>query len=160
MPIDPIRPTDAEAISLAKSLITAASFGALGVLHPETQTPLVTRIAIGTDLTGTPLTLISDLSAHTKALRNTPACGLLLGEPGPKGDPLTHPRLSIQATATFLNRDDPDFPKTRAAYLKSHPKSKLYIDFADFHFVKLTITSAALNGGFGKAYTLTAQDLA
>nr|WP_325250312.1 pyridoxamine 5'-phosphate oxidase family protein [Amylibacter sp.] len=160
MPVDPIRPTDDEAITLAKSLIAKATFGALGVLHPETQTPLVTRIAIGTDLKGTPLTLVSDLAAHTKALRNTPACGLMLGEPGPKGDPLTHPRLSIQATATFLNRDDPDFPETRASYLKSHPKSKLYIDFADFNFVRLTITSAALNGGFGKAYNLTAQDLA
>lgn len=160
MPIDPIRPTDAESIILAKSLIATATFGALGVLDPETKTPIVTRIAIGTDLSGAPLTLISDLAAHTKALRNTPDCGLLLGEPGPKGDPLTHPRLSLQATATFLNRDALDFQETRAAYLKSHPKSKLYIDFADFHFVRLTITSAALNGGFGRAYTLTAQDLA
>ena len=160
MPIDIIRPTDAEAITLAKSLIVNAPFGALGVLHPETQTPLVTRVAIGTDLAGAPLTLISDLAAHTKALRNTPTCGLLLGEPGAKGDPLAHPRLSLQATATFLSRDDADFQETRDSYLKSHPKSKLYIDFADFHFVRLTITSAALNGGFGKAYNLTAQDLA
>lgn len=155
----PIRPTDADAIALAKSLITDARFGALAINHPDTQFPHVTRIAIGTTVNGQPLSLISDLSLHTRALRYNPACGLLLGEPATTGDPLTHPRISISATTRFIQRSDPAFTETRDRYLASHPKSKLYIDFADFNFVLFDITAANLNGGFGKAYHLTAADL-
>ncbi|PLS21759.1 HugZ family protein [Neptunicoccus cionae] len=159
MPQDPIRPTDAEAITLAKSLIQNANYGALAFLDPETRTPTVTRVAIGTTPDGVPLTLISDLSAHTKALRADSNCGLLLGEPNSKGDPLTHPRISVQAVASFVDRSSPEHEALRGHYLSTHPKSKLYIDFADFSFVTFKINSAALNGGFGKAYHLTAADL-
>jgi putative heme iron utilization protein len=127
-------------------------------LHPDTGLPHVTRIAIGTTPSGTPLTLISDLSFHTKALRQNPNCSLLLGEPTARGDPLVHPRISIQCTTSFLTRDNPEHVCVRAHYLAIRPKSKLYIDFADFNFVLFNIQSANLNGGFGKAYELTEKD--
>lgn len=151
---DPIRPTDDEARALARRLIDTATFAALAVLV-EGQ-PFVTRIALGTRPGGAPLTLVSDLSAHTQALRADPAASLLVGEPADKGDPLTHPRLTLQARAHFLPKDD----ALRAHYLATHPKAKLYIDFADFNFVAFDIHAAHLNGGFGKAYRLTAEDLA
>jgi hypothetical protein len=34
-----------------------------------------------------------------------------------------------------------------------------YVDFGDFGFVRLVPLSALLNGGFGRAVRLTAQDL-
>ena len=154
----PIRPTDDQARALARSLIDAARFGALATLDAA-GAPLVTRVAIGTDDTGTPLTLVSDLSAHTRAMRADARVSLLLGEPGTRGDPLTHPRLSVQARATFVPRNDPAHPALRARWLDTHPKSQLYIDFADFSFVRLAPTSAALNGGFGRAFDLTPADL-
>lgn len=154
-----IRPTDDEAIAMAKGLINNAEFGALGFLDPETNTPVVSRIAIGTLADGTPMSLISDLSNHTKALRENPVCALLLGEPGAKGDPLTHPRISLQCRVEFLARDLDNHAEIRAHYLASHPKSKLYIDFADFSFVRFEIIKAAMNGGFGKAYEFSVSDL-
>ncbi len=153
-----IRPTDDEARQITRDLIVSAQFGSLAVLHPDTGLPHVTRIAIGTSPSGTPLTLISDLSFHTKALRQNPNCSLLLGEPLAKGDPLVHPRISIQCKTDFLTRKDPKHSEIRDHYLAHRPKAKLYIDFTDFNFVLFTIQSASLNGGFGKAYELTAQD--
>jgi hypothetical protein len=50
-------------------------------------------------------------------------------------------------------------PALRALWLRAHPKAKLYIDFADFAFVRLTPITALLNAGFGKARRLSAQDL-
>jgi putative heme iron utilization protein len=47
----------------------------------------------------------------------------------------------------------------RAHWLKGHPKAALYIDFADFAFVRLTPESALLNGGFGRAFRLSPEDL-
>ncbi len=156
--IDPIRPTDDEARALARSLLTGARFAALGTLDP-TGAPQVTRIALGLDADGAPVTLISQLSAHTAALKADPRASLLVGEPGPRGDPLTHPRLTLQVRAAFIARDDRNHAGLRDRWLALHPKAKLYVDFGDFGFVRLDPVSAALNGGFGRAYALTPDDL-
>ena len=157
---DPIRPTDAEARRLAQDLIAAARFGALGVIDPDTGSPAVTRIALGTGPAGGIWALISGLAAHTRALRANPAAGLLVGEPGAKGDPLTHPRLSLQVEAIPLPRTAPGFAAMRDRWLADHPKSRLYIDLPDFTFVEFRILSGALNGGFGRAFRLTPEDFA
>ena len=156
---NPIRPTDDAARQMARDLLNSARFGALATLDPETGGPIVTRVAIGTSPTGAPLSLVSDLSSHTQALRLNPQCSLLVGEPGPKGDPLTHPRLTIQTSASFINHSDPGFADLAAHYLKTHPKAQLYISFTDFSFVLFTCQRAFLNGGFGKAFHLTPADL-
>lgn len=154
----PIRATTAEAFETARTLLRAARYGALAVEDPITKTPNISRIALATDASGRLITLISDLSHHTKALHNNPACALLVGEPGPKGDPLTHPRLSLQATAELVSPDQKQ--ALRSTYLDQNPKAQLYIDFADFNFVRFALTGAALNAGFGKAYVFEGADLA
>ncbi|MCA8879165.1 MAG: pyridoxamine 5-phosphate oxidase [Rhodobacteraceae bacterium] len=156
---DPIRLTDDDARALALRLIRDARFGALGVLDPASGAPVVTRIAVGTTPDGQPLTLVSALAAHTTALRADPRCSLLLGEPGDRGDPLTHPRITLACRAMFTDRASPDHARLRTHYLASHPKAQLYIDFSDFSFATLRIEAAALNGGFGKAFRLTTGDL-
>ncbi len=153
-----IRPTNDEARHIARGLIQHAHFGALAVLHPNTGLPHVTRIAVGTNSENIPLTLISNLSFHTTALHNNPYCSLLLGEPTIKGDPLTHPRITLTCKAGFVPRNTPEHTQIRKHYLSHQPKAKLYIDFADFNFVLLNIQTANLNGGFGKAYDLSAED--
>lgn len=151
---NPIRPTDDDARTLARTLIDTARFAALGVLDPATGAPMVTRIALVPGLDGLPLSLISTLSTHTIALAASPVCSLLIGEPGSKGDPLTHPRLTLQATATTADKT-----ALRAHYLSHYPKAKLYYDFADFQLTRFTPQSAFLNGGFGKAFHLRPADL-
>lgn len=156
---DTIRPTDDDARQIARDLLASATFAALGVLDPETGAPVVTRIALAMTGDGAITTLISDLSSHTAALRTDPKASLLVGEPAEKGDPLTHPRMSVAVRAEFVTRRSDDGRRIRDYWLEHRPKSKLYIDFADFHFVRFAPLSIALNGGFGKAYTLTPDDL-
>ncbi len=152
--INPIRETDDDARSLARALIAEARFGALAVRDPESGDPVVTRVALVAGPDGAPLTLISDLSSHTAALKAHPRCSVLIGEPDTKGDPLTHPRLTLVADAR-------DVEKTalKSHYLAAYPKAKLYYDFADFRLVRLAPVSGLLNGGFGKAFELTAEDI-
>ncbi|UWQ57837.1 pyridoxamine 5'-phosphate oxidase family protein [Leisingera caerulea] len=154
----PIRPTDDDARQLAQSLVAEARFAALGVLLEE-GIPLVTRVAFALDPQGGPVSLISDLAQHTRALHRNPACSLLVGEPGGKGDPLTHPRLSLICRAEFVSRQSPVHDPLAAHYLRSQPKAKLYLQFADFTFARFRVTAAHLNGGFGKAFHLDAADL-
>lgn len=81
---DPFQPVDTAARELAQSLLAQANHAALAVLQPGSALPSVTRIALATDQTGLPLSLISTLSMHTKALDTNPVCALLVGEPGKK----------------------------------------------------------------------------
>lgn len=156
---DPIAQADDLACETARQLLAAARFASLAVIDPATGTPGISRIAFGLDQRGAPLSLISALSAHHQALVATPACALMVGEPGPKGDALTHPRLMLQATATIIDHGDAGRADLRSHWLGRHPKSLLYIDFADFSFVRFEVTSALLNAGFGKAFRLAADDL-
>jgi putative heme iron utilization protein len=156
---DPVNPVDDEARSLARQLLSDARHAALAVIDAQTGSPGISRIAFGLDPASGPVTLISALSAHVAALKAHPACALMVGEPGARGDPLTHPRLMIQAEASFVAPDDPSRPALREHWLRSHPKARLYIDFADFAFVRLRPVSALLNGGFGRAWQLAPSDL-
>jgi len=150
---DLIRPTDAEARDLARGLVATARTGALAVTDPASGHPFVTRVAVGHD-GGVPLILVSMLALHTRALLADPACALLLGEPGPKGDPMNQPRL------TWISRAEPvDKTAHRDAWLAGHPKTRLYYDFPDFRMFRLSPVEGHLNGGFGRAFRLTPGDL-
>ena len=155
---NPIRPTDDAAREMAQRLLHDARVASLGVIQPD-GTPLVTRVAFGLGRDGTPLSLVSDLAAHTRALRENAACSLMIGAPGPRGDPLNHPRLTLQAKAGFVPHDHAGYDDMAAHYLRGHPKAKLYAGFADFHFALFRVNRAFLNGGFGKAFDLTPGDL-
>ena len=154
----PMRETTPEAVRLAKTLIRTASFGSIAVLDPHDGTPYVSRVSVATDFDGTPVTLISRLSFHTKALLADQRCSLLLGEPG-KGDPLAHPRITLSCKAAFLDRGKPEYEFAQLRFLRRNPKSKLYAGFGDFSFVRLEIRNASLNGGFGQAFALNGGEL-
>ena len=158
-PVNPIRPTDAAARVLARGLLDDARTAALGTLAPDGH-PVVTRIAVLALPDGSALTLVSALSAHSRALRADARCSLLVGEPGPRGDPLNSPRLTVRALAEPLDSTGPDRARLRDLWLAAHPKAKLYIDFADFFFVRFRPLGVSLNGGFGKAFELAPADLA
>lgn len=153
-----IRPTDAASLKLAHRLVREARFGALSVLEPDTGHPFASRVLVGTDIDGAPVILTSMLATHTKALLADPRCALLLGEPG-RGDPLAWPRITVLCDAERLERGSESDSCTRNRFLRRHPKAALYSDFPDFSFFRLVPKSASLNGGFGRAYIISANDL-
>ena len=155
---DVLRPTDAEAILLAKELIRTARYAVIATLEPGTGNPVATRVGLATDIDGTPTILVSALSAHTPALLADPRCSLLVGEPG-KGDPLAHPRVTVHARARQIQRESEEHVRIERRYIAHNPKAKLYVGLGDFTFFRLEPTGASLNGGFGKAYALKADEL-
>ncbi len=146
-----INPTTPEARKLATDLLTETRFGALAVTL-EGQ-PYVARVAmLWAD--NALLTLISTLSTHTQGLQANPTCSALIGEPQDKGDPLTHPRMTLQCVAR-----EADKAAHKETWLRAIPKAKLYYDFTDFLMFSLEPTYIHVNGGFGKAFRLTPDDL-
>lgn len=155
---DPFREADDAARELARRLLANAPHGALAVLDPADGHPLASRVAVGLDRDGTPLLLLSSLSAHTAALAADPRCSLLVGEPG-AGDPLAHPRLAVTGRAVRLDRRTPAHAQARDRWLERHPEARTYVDFGDFGFWRLEPQRGLLNGGFARAYRLDAADL-
>ena len=156
---DPVADADPEARELALSLLDRASHAALAVNDAISNTPSISRVAFQTDPDGMPLILISELAPHKAALRAHPDCAFMLGDPGPKGDPMTAPRLMVKARAEFVAAGDAGIPALREAWLRRNPKAKIYIDLPDFSFCRLVPQTALLNGGFGRAFRLSVQDL-
>lgn len=154
---DPVRPADSAARELARRLLAEARHAALAWVDPVTGTPGISRVALALDPKGGPITLVSGLAPHTAALRAQPACALMVGDVGDRGDPLTHPRLMMRAKAGFAGDDER--AALRDHWLMQRPKSALYVDLPDFAFVRLSPTEALLNGGFAKAYRLSLADL-
>lgn len=157
-PLAVLRETDQDALRLARILLRSARYAAMAFIAPDSGFPAVSRVLVGTDLDGVPVILVSMLSAHTKALALDPRASLLAGEPG-KGDPLAHPRLSVECMAQAVVRGTGMDARIRSRFLARHSKAKLYSDFADFRFFRLVPLSASLNGGFGKAYRIDGDAL-
>jgi heme iron utilization protein len=155
---DPILPVDDEARGLAKKLMRTARSGSLATNDAESGMPFASLVQVGTDLDGSPVILTSQLSVHTRLLEADTRCSLLLSALG-KGDPLAHPRLTLLAKAKRLERESDDAQNIRRRYLLQHPKAELYVDFPDFAFWRLDVTSGSLNGGFGRAYRMRKEDL-
>ena len=153
-----LRPTDEEAIRLARTLLRTARHAALATLDPESGRPVATRIGIGTDIDGAPTILVSALAAHTPALRADPRCSLLVGEPG-RGDPLAHARMTVHCEAREIEKGSAEEARIAARYLEHSPKAMLYASLGDFSYFRLEPTGASLNAGFGRAYALRREDL-
>ncbi|MEO0544515.1 MAG: DUF2470 domain-containing protein [Pseudomonadota bacterium] len=152
-----LRETDEVAVRQAKTLLHEARHAALAANNPDGY-PSVSRVQVSTDTDGAIVLLTSSLSPHTQAMINQPQVSVLIGEPG-KGDPLAHPRATFFANAEKVDRQSQDHARLRHRHLSRHPKAELYVDFGDFSFFRLEVDGASLNGGFGRAYALTAQDL-
>ncbi|AWN50311.1 pyridoxamine 5'-phosphate oxidase [Methylobacterium terrae] len=142
-----------DAIGLAKELLRTIRSGALATLERDGAAPFASLVTVATDLDGTPLLLLSRLSAHTLNLEADPRCSILLARGG-KGDPLAHPRLTVTGIA-----ERSDEARVRARFLARHPKAALYADFPDFAFFRLAVRAGHLNGGFARAATLTGPEL-
>lgn len=143
-----ISATDFDPIAEAKRLLRGTRTGSLATLT-NSGDPFATLVTVATDPGGSPLILISQLSAHTRHLGRDARVSLLLAETG-EGDPLAHPRITITGMAAKMAE-----PETRSAvkarFLARHPKAELYADFADFSFWRIAMEQIHLNGGFARA---------
>jgi putative heme iron utilization protein len=151
---DATRPTpEFDAVGIAKDLLRSIRAGALATLDRAGGFPFASLVTVATDHDGSPLLLMSRLSAHTQNLEQDPRASILLAQGG-KGDPLAHPRLTVIGRAA-LSTDD----HVQRRFLARHPKAQLYAGFGDFSFWRLEIAGAHLNGGFARAMGLTADQV-
>ena len=141
-------PPGYDALAEARRLLRSVRAGALATLTPD-GFPFATLVNVATAMDGTPILLMSGLSAHTKNIAADSRASILLSEGG-KGDPLAHARLTVVGRAVRVE-DEAARAVLKARFLARHPKSALYADFGDFAFWRLEMARAHLNGGFARA---------
>lgn len=142
-----------DAVGTSRMLLRTIRAGALATLERDTGAPFASLVTVATDIDGSPLVLLSGLSAHSANLDEDPRTSILLAATG-KGDPLAHPRLTVVGRMERTAE-----PRVRRRFLARHPKAELYADFPDFGFRRLAVERAHLNGGFARAARLAATDL-
>ena len=152
-PTDP-RSAYAQAVADAKRLMRLSRTAALATLDPASGAPLTTLVGVASDFDGAPLFLMSTLARHTKHIASDPRASVLLDEEPERGDPLNHPRITLNGRIERATD-----PRGRARYLQRNPKAKLYADFSDFAVFRLAIESVHFNGGFGRADALAPVDI-
>ncbi len=150
-----------DAVGEAKGLLRMARAAALGTLAVPSGHPFASLVNVATAPDGSPILLLSRLAAHTRHLDRDSRMSLLLysafNTPS-GGDPLTHARLTILGRAERVS-ESLERQLLRVRFLARHPKSSLYADFADFGFFRVAMETAHLNGGFGRAASLNADQL-
>lgn len=156
IPRDPRQPADFDPVTLGRSLLRASRIGMLATLDPQTGFPFATLVNVATDIDGALLILISRLSTHTRNLVADARVSVLLSKSGQsaraeKGDPLAHPRLTVQARARRMTAEA-DIERVQRRFLARHPKAQIYVGFEDFAFFRLEAETVHLNGGFARAF--------
>jgi putative heme iron utilization protein len=146
-------PAGFDPVPLACHLLRTVRAGALATIDRETGGPFATLVTVATDYDGSPLLLVSGLSAHAANLDADPRASILLAAHG-RGDPLAHPRLTVTGRVERSTE-----PRIRRRFLARNPKAELYADFPDFSFRRMTVDGAHLNGGFARAARLGPAEL-
>lgn len=139
----------------ARGLLRTVRSGALATLAKD-GAPYASLVSLATLPDASPVLPLSTLAVHTQHLMADPRCSLLL-DGGGRGDPLTHPRLTLVAHAVKATEAEREAWRTR--FLRRHPKAEIYVDFGDFSFWRLDLQGARMIGGFGRIDMLTANDM-
>ncbi|MEY8878269.1 MAG: HugZ family protein [Leptothrix sp. (in: b-proteobacteria)] len=141
------------------ALLTERPVGALGTLEDD-GAPAVSMVPFALDASAGELILhVSALSAHTRQMRREARVSLLVMAADAAAEvPQALPRVTLQATATFVAADSEAVARCQAIYLARHPNAELMTQLPDFSFVRLAPTALRHIAGFGAARSVEVAD--
>lgn len=116
--------------------------------------PYASMVTVASDMDASPIMLFSDLSDHTRNLAMDGRASLLFEAASRRRNPQTGPRVTLCGNITKIG-------DTRLCerFLAHHPDAKLYADFRDFTFYRMTVDRAHWVGGFAQARWIAAEHL-
>ncbi|HUR49974.1 MAG TPA: DUF2470 domain-containing protein [Acidimicrobiales bacterium] len=131
----------------ARTLLHATKSGSLATISVDFPGyPFGSVVSYALDETGRPLLLLSDLAEHTRNLQADSRASLMATEDDRPGDVLALGRVTLIGDLSPVPEEDR--PVVRSTYLGAHPNA-LYVDFGDFNFYRLDVSSVRYVGGFG-----------
>ncbi len=118
--------------------------------------PYASLVMVAHDHDLSPILLLSDLAAHSRAIAADDRIALLYDGTQGLDTPLAGPRVSVLGRARRLEK--PGGPG-RDRYLRRHPDSILFEGFGDFCYYRMVIERVHLIGGFGHIRWLSSEDI-
>ena len=150
---------DLDTSTLLRGLLAERPIAALATLHKGE--PAVSMVPFVLAPGAAQLLIhVSGLATHTRDMKEHPRVGVLVTATtdGP-WPPHALPRVSLQADAAVLPREEPAYAQARAHYLARFPDSEQMFGLGDFQLFTLRPVSARLIAGFGRAYGLVGDPL-
>jgi putative heme iron utilization protein len=145
---------------LARRLMRLADRGALASLLARPAPdggggrPYASLVLVASDLDGSPVLMLSNLSDHSRNIAADPRVSLLLAPAFGAAEPLAEARLSLVGEA----RPEPA-ERVRQRFLDRHPGAAIYAGFADFQCYRIGCEEAHLVAGFGRIHWLGGRRL-
>jgi putative heme iron utilization protein len=145
--VPPREPTHAER---CRTLVAAETRGALSTIAIDPAGyPYGSVASYALDDRGNPILFVSTMAEHTQNARRDPRASLLVTEPVPEGaDPLASGRVTLMGEVKAVDPSGRELARGR--YLAANPTAAYYIDFGDFDFYRLVVTSIRYVGGYGR----------
>lgn len=120
----------------------------------ENGWPYGSLVMVAVDQDGSPLLLLSDLSEHTANLKADPRASLMFDGTAGLAEPLTGAR------ATVLGQVEKIEDKRMAErYLRRHASARMFAEFTDFNFYRVSVERAHIVAGFGEIHWVEAADI-
>jgi putative heme iron utilization protein len=157
-PAGPVVPEPSHA-ERSRTLLSLVSVGMLSTMSKKLAGfPFGSLMPFALDSQGRAIFLISNMAMHTQNLREDGRCSLFVMQAAADGDPLGAARATLVGNAAVVPDDEK--AEAREIYLAQHANASYWVDFADFHFFRLTPVDMYYVGGFGVMGWVEAQDFA
>ncbi len=145
LPPQPPEPSYAERV---RTLLSQSAIGTLSTLSRKRDGfPFGSLMPYALDGQGHPIFLISSMAMHTQNLNADPRASLFVAQGTADEDPLGAARATLIGEARRMPENK--LVEAHEPYLKKHPNSQYWIDFADFNFYRLQVLEIYYVGGFG-----------
>lgn len=150
---------DAQSEKLLVHMIRNARIAALGTLRDEA--PRVSMVAfVPADDFSAFYVHVSRLAQHTVDMQKNKQVSLMISETDDgRDDPQTLARISIHASAVFMENGEPGYAPIKSQYIERFPKSVPLFKMEDFSLWRIKPKGARYIAGFAKAYNLSPETL-
>jgi putative heme iron utilization protein len=104
---------------------------------------------------------LSNLSPHKRLLLANPKCSLLIAEPDDGlAEVMSLARVTLNGSAIKLDKNTSNYEEAKTAFLTRLPTSEVMFGLPDFDLFRIVPTSGRFIAGFGRAFVLSAEELA
>jgi len=150
---------DAQSEKLLIYLISNARIAVLGTMRDDApRVSLVTFVA-AVDLSAF-YVHVSRLAQHTVDMQKNKQVSLLIAEiDDGRADPQTLARVSIRASAEFMENGEPGYAPVKNLFIERFPESESLFKLADFGLWRIKPKGARYVAGLAKAYNLSPETL-
>jgi putative heme iron utilization protein len=148
-----------DAKQTARRVLGNQKLAALGTLHAGE--PSVSMVPFAVMVDGALVIHVSGLSAHTADMRQDPRVSVLVIDADQQDVmPQAVPRVTIQGNAERLDAGSEAYTQAREAYQSRFPDAAGIFELGDFSLFVIRPRSARVIGGFGRAATISGEQLA